>query len=134
MDDLLDKSATVDLETRFRTLRRQIAAGVLVGAAGIILFGWAANPSAPQQPAPSLRNANLQGTDLRGASLRNVDFTGANLTGADLQGADLHGAIIKDTIWSNTTCPDGINSDAIARPNTAGEMIGATCEGHLGSP
>jgi hypothetical protein len=120
MNELLDKSATVHLDSRFRTLRRQIAAGVLAGAAGIILFAWAANPATPEQPAPSLRNADLRGADLRGASLRNADLTGADLTGANLRDADLRGARIMDTVWSDTTCPDGTNSDAVG-----------TCEGHL---
>ncbi|MGE5830560.1 MAG: pentapeptide repeat-containing protein [Micromonosporaceae bacterium] len=131
MDELLDKAATVHLESRFRALRRQIAGGVLVGAAGIILFAWAANPAIPEQPAPSLRNADLRGADLRGASLRNADLTGADLTGANLLDADLRGARIDDVIWANTTCPDGSDSDATARPDAQGRLVGGTCEGHL---
>jgi Pentapeptide repeats (8 copies) len=84
MNSLVDKAATVHLQSRFRILRRQIAAGVMVGAAGIILFAWAANPATPEQPAPSLRHANLRGADLQGSSLRNADLTGADLTGAGL--------------------------------------------------
>jgi len=38
--------------------------------------------------------------------LSGVDFTDANLTGAGFMNAKLSGAH-----WSNTTCPDGINSD-----------------------
>jgi hypothetical protein len=131
MDELLEKAATVHLDSRFRALRRQIAAGVLVGAAGIILFAWAANPANPEQPAPSLRNADLRNADLRGASLRNADLTGADLTGANLRDADLRGATITDTVWSRTTCPDGTDSDATARTDATGQTTVATCEGHL---
>jgi hypothetical protein len=131
MDELVEKAATVHLDARFRALRRQIVAGVLIGAAGIVLFAWAANPATPEQPAPSLRNADLRNADLRGASLRNADLTGADLTGANLRDVDLRGATIKDTVWSDTTCPDGTNSDATARTDATGLTTGATCEGHL---
>lgn len=125
MDDLLEKAATVSLQTRFTTLKWQIAAGVLLGAGGIVAFAWAANPADPAQPAPSLRGANLVGADLRGASLRNADLTHANLTNADLEGADLAGAKTGGAVWSHTTCPDGTNS-AVA----AGRLP-QTCSGHM---
>jgi hypothetical protein len=128
MNDLLEKAATVSLQSRFGALRLQIAAGVMLGAAGIIAFAWAANPADPQQPPPSLRNANLVGAELRGVSLRNVDLAGADLTNADLTGSDLAGAKIDDVTWSNTTCPDGTNSDAALDPS---QDQGGTCSGHL---
>ena len=76
-------------------------------------------------------HVNLNGSDVGGsffelvnladASLINVDamaadFTQANLTGADLSGANLTGATmtganLTNVYWSNTTCPDGTNSD-----------------------
>jgi uncharacterized protein YjbI with pentapeptide repeats len=62
-----------------------------------------------------LAGANLSGARLQGANLRNADLTGANLAGATLSGANVHGAT-----WSNTTCPDGTNSND----------DGGTCEGH----
>ena len=34
-----------------------------------------------------------------------------DLTGADLTGANLHRADLTGVIWSNTTCPDGTNSN-----------------------
>ncbi len=40
-----------------------------------------------------------------------VFLAGANLTGAFLTGADLTFAHLDGAIWSNTTCPDGTNSD-----------------------
>jgi streptogramin lyase len=69
----------------------------------------------------NLRGSNLQGADLAGANFTNADLaganlhganlTGANLTGANLKGANLHGATVTGAVWSNTTCPDGSNSD-----------------------
>ena len=70
----------------------------------------------------SLIGANLQGANLNGAQLQNyaqleganmedANLHGANLTGANLTGANLHGATVTGAVWSNTTCPDGTNSD-----------------------
>ncbi len=82
-----------------------------------------------------LSGANLNGNDLTGANLTGADFTDAsltfdgdnkttnltnanltdaNFTNADLTGAILAGANITGVIWSNTTCPDGINSDNVS--------------------
>jgi uncharacterized protein YjbI with pentapeptide repeats len=81
----------------------------------------------------TLTNANLTGAILSGAHLDAiVDAVGANFTNANLelvnfQDANLYGAVGMDTanvneaVWSNTTCPDGTNSD----------NNGNTCEGHL---
>ena len=63
------------------------------------------------------RAATFQGTDLRYARLNGVDLTNADLTGANWRNA----TGLSSVIFSNTTCPDGTNSDA----NT-----GATCVGH----
>ena len=43
----------------------------------------------------------------------------ANLTDANLSGASLVGANLNKVTWSNTTCPDGTNSD----------LDGDTCTG-----
>lgn len=131
MDAMLDKAATISLQTRFQSLRWQIAAGVLLGATGIIAFAWAANPADPVQPKPSLVNANLRGADLSGASLRNVDLTGADLTAADLTGADVAGAVLEGVVWGDTTCPDGTNSDASAPSSGASTASKGSCTGHL---
>jgi uncharacterized protein YjbI with pentapeptide repeats len=88
----------------------------------------------------TLTGANLSGTHLRGASLSEADLSDADLSGADLTdanlgpqqleidecfatyvGARLENAILTDVTWSNTTCPDGTNSDD----------NGGTCEGAL---
>ena len=52
------------------------------------------------------QGADLQGDNLLNAAFSDVNFRGANLTGANLKGADLNGVT-----WSNTTCPDGTNSN-----------------------
>ncbi len=64
----------------------------------------------------NLTEANLVGANLSGAVLRFTDFSGADLSGADVSDADITGAV-----WSNTTCPDGTNSDD----------NGETCLGHF---
>jgi len=73
-----------------------------------------------------LQGANLQGDNLSGATLTNADLNGANLQGANLTGASLAGASVtganlQTITWSNTTCPDGTNSNA----------DGGTCLSHL---
>jgi Pentapeptide repeats (8 copies) len=64
----------------------------------------------------SFVNANLTGAALQDSNLQGANFTGANLTGADLDRANVY-----KVTWSNTTCPDGTNSNA----------DGGTCKGHL---
>jgi uncharacterized protein YjbI with pentapeptide repeats len=64
--------------------------------------------------------ANLSGVTLRSANIAGLQLDHADLTDADLQGA--HGTPeITDTLWSNTTCPDGTNSG----------QDGNTCAGHF---
>jgi alpha-tubulin suppressor-like RCC1 family protein len=79
-----------------------------------------------QLSGANLSNANLNGADLSGADLSGADLSGANLNGANLSGADLNGvdvagANFNKVTWSNTTCPDGTNSNA----------DGGTCTAHL---
>jgi hypothetical protein len=73
-----------------------------------------------------LAGTNLNGADLGGANLSGADLTGANLQDANLTDATLTGALAKGAnlngvVWSNTTCPDGTNSNT----------DGGTCSGHL---
>jgi hypothetical protein len=132
MDDLLDKASTLDLQSRFTTLRGQIGAGVIVGAAGIILFAWAANPPPkPVERPPSLHAVDLTGVDLSGASLRKADLAYANLTRADLTDADLAGADLDHVVWSDTTCPDGTSSNSAARTLSTGAHLPGSCAHHL---
>ena len=55
---------------------------------------------------------DLSGADLIGASAQYATFTNADLTGANLTGAYFTGADLTGVTWSNTTCPDGSNSDS----------------------
>jgi hypothetical protein len=103
---------------------------------GVILdvTGWKVGTPAPgpnmagqnlngaQLQNADLANANLSGSNLNGAQLQNANLNGANLsganlnganlTGADLTGATTGGANLSGAVWSNTTCPDGTNSNA----------------------
>lgn len=54
------------------------------------------------------------------AELSEADLTAASLIGADLSGATTVGADSTGTVWSETTCPDGTNSD----------LHGYTCVGY----
>ena len=56
-------------------------------------------------------DADLTGADLVGADLKDLNLTGADLTAADLAGANLWAADTTAAVWSDTTCPDGTNSD-----------------------
>jgi uncharacterized protein YjbI with pentapeptide repeats len=58
-----------------------------------------------------LRDANLSRANLNGVNLTGVDLSGANLSNADLRGANLWGADLNKVTWSNTTCPDGTDSN-----------------------
>jgi uncharacterized protein YjbI with pentapeptide repeats len=63
-----------------------------------------------------MANTNLTDADLQGVNLNGADLSGANLMGASLEGANTN-----KVVWSNTTCPDGTNSNT----------DGGTCQGHL---
>ena len=73
-----------------------------------------------------LHRIDFRGTDLRSASFVGTDLRYARLDGVDLTNADLTGASWRtatgksSAIYSNTTCPDGTNSDT----------NGGTCVGH----
>ncbi len=63
--------------------------------------------------APVLFDANLSNANLSGSYIFNSDFYGANLSGADLLNVDFaDGETLTDVTWSNTTCPDGTNSNS----------------------
>jgi hypothetical protein len=104
--------AVQQLRARFDWWRRglALAAAALIGL-GIGAYAWGTNPPQPTPATVALRGVTLAGADLRGANLTNVDLTGSSLAQAKLAGVT----------WSNTTCPDGSNSDT----------HGKTCVGHL---
>ena len=65
-----------------------------------------------------LLDVNLSDADLTGANLENaiiVNFMGGSMEGADFTDANLEGAFgffdLSSSTLSNTTCPDGTNSD-----------------------
>ena len=58
-----------------------------------------------------LTEAILYEVDLTGANLSNTFLYSTNLTNANLTGSNLEDAILSGVLWSNTTCPDGSNSD-----------------------
>jgi len=100
---------------------------------GCVLIG--ANLSGANLIGANLRGANLIGANLRGAILTDANLVGANLTYANLTYADLFNAFLTradltnanltradlgaawltGVIWSNTTCPNGTNSDTNGR-------------------
>jgi len=59
----------------------------------------------------TFQHANLTGANLTKANLTGADFTSANLTRANLTAATVSSTTFAGTIWSNTTCPDGSNSN-----------------------
>lgn len=60
-----------------------------------------------------LSGANLTGANLTGDNMRADDLTGANLTNAILRATnDKSQATSASTVWSNTTCSDGTNSNS----------------------
>ena len=71
----------------------------------------------------AMYGADLEGANMTGAMMVLTDLTKANLTGANLTDATLHNAKLENALydsttiwptsgyWSNTTCPDGTNSD-----------------------
>ncbi|MET7421171.1 pentapeptide repeat-containing protein [Dactylosporangium sp. NPDC005555] len=108
------------LKSQFHGALPRLLVSAGLAALGVTAFAWAANPA--DRPATAdLRNVRLVNAFLRDSDLRDAKLDHADLTGADLTGADLTGASIVGTIWRDTTCPDGRNSDD----------VGGTCAGHL---
>jgi hypothetical protein len=70
-----------------------------------------ANLTGSDLAGANLSYAGLTGANLTSANLTNANLTGVNLANANLTGADLTGANFVMAHWSNTTCPDGSNSD-----------------------
>jgi serine protease AprX len=84
--------------------------------------GSSANLAGGNLQQSNLQNADFTGASLAGSSLQGSNLQGANFAGANLQGAVLQGSALNNINWSNTTCPDGTNS------NNASD---GTCLAHL---
>ena len=83
---------------------------------GNVLIGPAANLPGVDLSGADLRDVDLTSANLAGADLSDVDLSGVvissvNFSNADLTGADLNGVTALGTVWDNTTCPNGDNSD-----------------------
>ena len=92
-----------------------------------------------------LWEANLINSDLRFVNFTDASMQLANVAGSNFEGANFTNAFLSatagfefanvilpddpsdkaETIWSNTVCPDGHNSD---------EDPNLTCVGHFGMP
>jgi len=76
---------------------------------------------------PSIDNANFSGVTFTGdsrlwrLSASGTNFSSAHFNGTNLEETNLSTANLTGVTWSNTTCPDGTNSDS----------HGNTCIGHL---
>ena len=95
--------------------------GAAVDFSGSDLTDAVFGPSEPAVRA-NLRSIQFVGSTLTNAVLNFDDVLLVNFTNADLTGAEFReGHNNSDTIFSNTTCPDGTNSD----------VNRGTCCGHL---
>ena len=75
------------------------------------LVGPVANLTAADLSAADLAGQDLLDTNLSDANLTNANLSSANFTGANLAGATATGTNFTSAVWSNTTCPDGTNSN-----------------------
>ncbi len=89
------------------------------------------NLSSPHMAFANFANTNFTGAFLIAAVVNNSNFTNTlfvnttldsvSFVNTNLLGANFSGSIRNNIFWSNSTCPDGTNSD----------NNGNTCEGHL---
>jgi microcystin-dependent protein len=100
---------TVDLR------RADLTNAVLSGAQMYAVDLTDATLSNTRMVGTELTEANLTGVDLTKVDLTNSSLVNTNFTNANLTGAVLAPAVASGVIWSNTTCPDGSNSDTNGR-------------------
>jgi len=103
-----------------------VSSGGITGVPSSLPTNWMFVTGYLVGPGAELRNvdlsgANLEGSDLAGADLASANLDGANVTDANLDGAELTFAGLTGVTWSNTTCPDGTNSN----------NDGGTCVSHI---
>jgi uncharacterized protein YjbI with pentapeptide repeats len=92
----------------------ELIAGYLIGPGTYIVSSnlTGINLSRTDMVGAELVDSNLSSANLTGSDLANADLAEVNFTGANLMGANLAGAAFPSATWSNTTCPDGTNSDS----------------------
>ena len=66
--------------------------------------------------------ANFTGATMTDSVIVGADMTGADFTDADMTDAFIANSVFARAIWSNTTCPDGTNSND----------LGGSCESAFG--
>jgi uncharacterized protein YjbI with pentapeptide repeats len=103
-----------------------ISAVNLTGCPSSLFEGYICTGGTILGPKVRMYDVNLSGIDLSGADLSRAMLVGADLSDANLAGANFEGAFPLDAnfegaVWSDTTCPDGTNSDD----------NGNTCENNL---
>jgi thiol-disulfide isomerase/thioredoxin len=59
----------------------------------------------------NLENGVYNGSDFSNANMANTSFDRSTFFNSNLCGANLKGASMMATLWKNTTCPDGSNSN-----------------------
>jgi uncharacterized protein YjbI with pentapeptide repeats len=105
-----------------------VVSGGITGTPSALPTDWSLTDGYLIGPTADLYYANLSGAELANADLTGATMDNTNLSDADLTGADLSGAIVTSrtdltgVTWSDTTCPDGTNSD----------NDGSTCVNNLG--
>ncbi len=109
-------------DTTDASLSDFIVSGGIIGVPAVLpidfslvdgyLVGPVANLSGANLAGASLVGQELIDTNLSSADLAGTDLANANLTGANLNGSDVLGTDFAGATWSNTTCPDGTNSNS----------------------
>lgn len=104
-----------------------VSQGSVTGTPASLPANWQLRYGYLLGPATNLDEAlmvgdDLSGLDLAGASIGHADLTDADLDNTDLSdstfddvnltGATFAGADVTGAMWSDTTCPDGTNSNA----------------------
>jgi uncharacterized protein YjbI with pentapeptide repeats len=73
--------------------------------------GYLLGPTAYLEYEGVLQGLDLAGVDLASARVSSVEFEQDNLANADFRGSDAAAGNFSEDTWSNTTCPDGNNSN-----------------------
>jgi uncharacterized protein YjbI with pentapeptide repeats len=114
----------LDLITAGQDLSNCNLKGVTISG-GLVLYGSNLSGANLSQATiigqyKTLGYANLSGANLNRTTISGPALEGDNLSGANLNGANVAAGALRLAIYSNTTCPDGTNSDD----------DGGTCVGH----